>query len=196
MKRQAIQLQSFVLSTLFLIPFAVFAHTGVGEISGFSVGFIHPFSGWDHLLAMVAVGLWATQMKGRAIWVIPGVFVGVMTLGGLLGISGIRVPYPELGILVSVLVLGILIVMAMQLPLVASAVLIGLFALFHGHAHGAEMPLLSSGVTYSLGFALATALLHLSGIAVGLLLQKQQAHKWVRFTGAAIAMGGIYLAIS
>jgi urease accessory protein len=179
-----------------LLPAAASAHTGVGATTGFAAGFSHPFSGFDHLLAMLAVGLWAVQMGGKARWAVPGAFVALMILGGLLGLSGIQLPYVEAGILASVLVLGILIAAGLKLPLLVSMSLVGGFAVFHGHAHGAEMPMAMSAVAYSLGFALATALLHASGMAGGFALQRLSAAHVLRYAGGLIAMSGVYLAVA
>jgi len=191
-----LRFSSLIVGVIALLPISVYAHTGVGQTTGFGAGLGHPIGGIDHLLAMVAVGLWAAQLGGRAVWVVPGAFVSLMIFGGILAFSGVQVPYVEQGILVSVLVLGVLIAAAFRLPLAASAVLIGIFAVFHGHAHGAEMPLAMGAVSYSLGFALATALLHGAGIAGGLLLQRMNVEKVVRLAGAAIAVGGVFLAVA
>jgi urease accessory protein len=179
-----------------LVPMVAFAHTGVGGTTGFAAGFSHPFGGMDHLLAMVAVGLWAAQMGGRALWVVPTAFVSLMLLGGGLAVAGVHVPYVEGGILVSVLVLGVLIAAAFKFPLAVSALLVGVFAIFHGHAHGSEMPLAMGAVSYSLGFALATALLHGLGMVGGVALQRLNTEKVVRYAGGVIALGGVYLAVA
>ncbi len=185
-----------ILSLLFLLPGVAIAHTGVGETTGFVHGFSHPTGGADHLLVMVAVGLWAVQIGGRALWVVPSTFVILMILGGALGFSGISVPFIEEGILVSVLVLGVLIAGAFKFPVIFSALIVGFFALFHGHAHGIEMPVAIGATSYSIGFALATAILHTAGIASGTFLQKTNLEKVNRFAGGAIALSGIYLAVS
>jgi urease accessory protein len=177
-----------------LFPLSAYAHPGHGAANAFTSGFSHPFGGLDHWLAMVAVGLWAAQMGGRALWIVPGAFMSLMLCGGVLAISGIHLPYVEAGILASIMVLGVLVAAAFKLPLAASAAIVGLFALFHGHAHGTEMPLAMSAASYSLGFVLATALLHALGIAGGIFLQQLNTDKAVRFAGGAIAVGGLYLA--
>ena len=179
----------------FFLPGIALAHTGAGQTTGFMYGFGHPIGGADHMLAMVAVGLWAAQIGGRALWIVPGTFVGVMLIGGILGFTGIPVPFVEEGILVSILILGILIVGAFKLPLAYSSMIVGLFAVFHGHAHGAEMPETLSAAWYAVGFALATAMLHLAGMGLGILMQKTNLHTLNRFAGAAIAVSGVYLAI-
>lgn len=184
----------FVL--LIVFPSLALAHTGVGETTGLMHGFGHPIGGADHMLAMIAVGLWAAQIGGRALWVVPCTFVGVMVLGGVLGFMGLPVPFVEEGILVSILILGILIAGAFKIPLVYSSLIVGLFAIFHGHAHGAEMPESISAVSYAVGFALSTAILHVAGIGLGILMQKTNLHAVNRFVGGAIALSGVYLAIA
>jgi len=190
--RRPAALGAIAAFTLLLLPSLAHAHTG-GHATGFWHGAEHPVSGLDHILAMVAVGLWAAQLRGRALWAVPASFVGVMALGGVLGVAGIAMPFVEQGIVLSVLALGVLVAAAVRLPLAASVALGGLFAIFHGHAHGAEMPAAASGLTYGAGFVLATALLHLSGIGLGMLLQKSPKVQVVRFAGAAIAMCSGYL---
>ena len=181
---------------LFFLPGMALAHTGVGETTGFMHGFGHPIGGADHLLAMVAVGLWAAQVGGRALWVVPCTFVGVMIFGGILGFTGVPVPFIEQGILLSVLILGILIAGAFKVPLVYSAMIVGLFAIFHGHAHGAEMPVAMGAAAYTIGFALATAMLHLAGIGLGMLVSRINLPAVTRFAGGAIALSGVYLAVA
>lgn len=176
-----------------LLPAAALAHTGAGQTSGFAAGFIHPAGGIDHLLAMVAVGIWATQLGGRALWLVPCAFAGTMAAGGLLGMSGIELPSHEQGITASLLIMGALIAGACRMPAVAGAALVGIFALFHGHAHGAEMPGNAGAVSYLAGFMLATALLHIAGILAGQLL-KLRTHA-MRIAGGAIAIGGVYMAV-
>ena len=196
MKKSSMHLLLTSLFAICFLPIPAFAHTGVGQTSGFIAGFSHPIGGADHLLAMIAVGLWAAQMGGRAVWVVPSTFVSMMIVGGVLGMSGVPVPYIEEGILVSVLVLGVLIAGAFRLPLVISGILVGVFAVFHGHAHGAEMPVAIGAISYSAGFVLATALLHVVGILSGIGLQKLNVDKVTRFAGCAIAASGIYLAVT
>jgi urease accessory protein len=176
-----------------LAPAPALAHTGVGPTSGFANGFLHPLGGVDHLCAMIAVGLWAAQQGKRAVWAIPLAFVSTMALGGALGMAGLSFPYVEQGIAASVLVLGILIASAARLPLVAGALLVAAFAVFHGHAHGAEMPRTASGLEYGAGFVVATALLHACGVALGLSLKKLDRPRALRLTGAAVALCGVAL---
>ncbi len=188
-------ISKFAFLLLFL-PGVALAHTGVGETTGFIHGVSHPIGGADHLLAMLAIGLWASQIGGRALWAVPCTFVAVMILGGILGFSGVTVPFIEEGILISVLIFGVLIAGAFKLPLVYSVLIVGFFAIFHGHAHGAEMPVAIGASLYIVGFAFATAILHLAGISLGVLLQKTNLPTVNRFAGGAIALSGIYLAIS
>lgn len=181
-----------VTTALMLVPVLAHAHPGHNG-GGFAHGFIHPLSGPDHLLAMFAAGLWAAQLGGRALWAVPAAFLAVMTLGGTLGMAHIQIPFIEQGILLSVLVLGVLVAAAVRLPLVVSVAIVGLFALCHGIAHGAEMPANAAGLSYAAGFVLTTALLQASGIAAGLMAKRIASTPWTRFAGAAIAMAGVTL---
>ena len=176
-----------------LMPILAQAHPGHGPANSFLSGLNHPLHGLDHILAMVAVGLWASQLGGRSLWAVPATFVGVMMAGGALGMMGLPLPLVETGILLSVLVLGVLIASAARLPLAASMGVVGLFALFHGYAHGTEIPLAASGLSYGFGFVAATTLLHASGIALGLAAQKMVTASAVRFAGVAIAICGLCL---
>ena len=169
------------------------AHVGIGTTSSFAAGFAHPLSGLDHMTVMVAVGLWAALKGGRAIWAWPLAFVGVMLFGGALGMLHVPVPFVEPGILASVVALGLLVALAVDLPVSAGVAIIGLFALFHGHAHGTEVPENAGGLEYMAGFALATALLHGVGIAAALGLGLKF-RGLVRVAGAACAAVGVGLA--
>lgn len=194
--KKNIQLTLWLFGVIYMLPISSLAHTGVTGTRGFGSGFGHPVGGADHLLAMLAIGLWAAQLGGKAIWAVPGAFVAVMVFGGGLAIAGVGLPYVEQVILLSVLALGALIAAAFKMPLSASAVIVGIFALFHGHAHAAEMPLASGAVSYSLGFASATILLHAAGIAGGFALQKLNIEKAIRLAGGAIVLCGVYLTIA
>ncbi|HEV2693922.1 MAG TPA: HupE/UreJ family protein [Verrucomicrobiae bacterium] len=177
--------------SLLLVPSLAQAHPGMpGHVHGFENGLLHPLTGLDHICAMIAVGLWAAQCGGRARWVLPVTFVSVMILGGALGMGGVGIPGVEQGIAASVLVLGLLIAVAIRLPLAAGAGIVGVFALFHGYAHGAEMPESASGFTYGLGFVLATISLHLAGIGLGVTAQRFANGRWIRLAGGAIAACG------
>ena len=184
------------LATLFLalLPTAALAHVGVGDTSGFAHGFLHPVSGIDHVLAMVAVGLFAAQLGGRALWLVPAAFVGTMALGGVLGLAGVALPFVEIGIALSVVVLGLAIASGWNHSLVVAMALVGFFAVFHGHAHGAEMPETASGLLYGLGFLLATATLHGAGVGFGLLLGRigeVSGRQITKVTGGAMALVGV-----
>lgn len=165
-----------------------YAHVGIGAASSFAAGFAHPLSGLDHVTVMIAVGLWAALKGGKAIWTWPLVFVGVMLVGGALGMLHMPLPFVEPGVLASVVALGLLVALAVDLPVSAAVAIIGLFALFHGHAHGTEVPENAGGLDYMAGFAAATVLLHAIGIAAGLGLG-------MRFRGLARAAGAACAAV-
>jgi urease accessory protein len=160
------------LLTLFLlfVPLASQAHTGWGSVSGFWAGFLHPLCGWDHVVAMLAVGIWGVQLGGKRIWLLPLAFVSVMTASALLAMIGMPAVYTESGIIASDLALALLILGAVRFSTPLSVLAVALFAVFHGAAHGSEAPLDAAGFDYIAGFASTTALLHLTGITVGLLL--------------------------
>lgn len=180
------------VALLLLATTPALAHVGAGDASGFAAGFNHPLSGFDHMTVMIAVGLWAALKGGRALWIWPTAFVGVMLVGGTLGMAHIPIPFVEPGILASVVALGLLVALAVDLPVSAGAAIIGVFALFHGHAHGTEVPETASGIEYMAGFALATALLHAAGIGSVTLLGARF-RSVVRFAGAACAAIGVGL---
>jgi urease accessory protein len=185
----------FILLIVLGSPSFAFGHVGIGEANGFFSGVAHPLSGFDHLCAMIGVGFWAAQRDGRAIWIVPLAFLGVMAFGGLLGTIGITIPFVERGIVASVLVLGILIAASVRIPLLASVLVVGTFALFHGHAHGAEMPLTASGLAYGIGFLACTAFLHVVGIGLGLAARQPSATWLPRYAGAALILCGLYLVL-
>ena len=169
-----------------------FAHVDHGEATGFVTGLEHPWSGLDHILAMLAVGLWGAQLGLPAIWLLPIVFPMVMSLGAFCGLIGIPVPGVEIGIALSGIVLGIMVCAEAKPPITVAAILVGVFGIFHGHAHGTELPDGQSGLLYSLGFVIGTGLLHAGGIAIGL-VHRWPAGAWaIRFAGALIALGGAY----
>ena len=187
----------------FVIPAAIstllasapaFAHPG--HIAGWGQGLLHPYTGLDHMLAMVAVGLWAAQQCGSAQWKIPVAFVAAMCLGSLLGMAGFGLPFVEAGIATSVLLLGLLVAFALRLPVVLGMGLMAVFALFHGHAHGSEMTAAATQSSYIVGFTLATASLHGAGLAVGWLL-RNRAEIALRLGGLlAVAISGAWLALN
>ncbi len=176
-----------------LAPTLAFAHPGIGA-HGFLHGFAHPIGGIDHILAMVAVGMFAANLGGRALWAVPLSFMGFMLVGGALGMFGVSLPFVEIGIALSIVVLGIAVAVKANWPVAAAMAMVGLFAIFHGHAHGTEMPLDASGATYALGFVAATGLLHLAGIGIGLAIgatDRATSHRMVQAGGAAVAIAGI-----
>jgi len=192
-------IKSWLTATLaMLTPAVAFAHTGVGDTSGFVHGFGHPISGLDHVLAMVMVGVFAWQLGGRALWLVPTTFIAVMAIGGALGIAGIGVPFVEIGIAVSVVVFGAIVAFDLKAPTVAAMGVVGLFAVFHGHAHGAEIPEDAGGVAYAAGFTIATALLHLGGISSGFLISKASQHYGsvvMRLAGGLATVAGVVLLV-
>jgi urease accessory protein len=186
-------------AALMALPAAALAHTGHMEPGGFLHGFEHPLGGLDHLLAMVAVGLWAAQSGGRSLLALPVAFIGAMVLGGLAGMAGLPLPAVELGILGSVLALGALVAFQPRLSLTVCVAITAVFAVFHGYAHGAEMPAAASPLAYGLGIAAATALLHAGGIGLILaarrLVQGSAGQAAVHGSGAVVAFGGAALAL-
>ncbi len=167
------------------------AHSGEGLTGGFAGGFMHPLLGPDHIAAMLAVGLWGAFLGLPAIWILPIVFPLVMALGAILGIVGVPLPGIEIGIAVSALVLGSMVALAAKPHLAIAAILVGAFAIFHGHAHGTELPDGANALAYALGFVIATGLLHLAGIGFGLLTQYPGGRLAVRAAGGAIAIAGL-----
>src|SRR6195256_1116132 len=184
----AMRFVTAIFLTLLATP--AFAHVGDGLTGGFLGGFAHPLFGPDHVVAMVAVGLWGAFLGAPAIWLLPVVFPLVMAFGGALGILGVPIPGIEIGIATSAIVLGLMVALAARPPLWIAAVLVGAFAIFHGHAHGAELPPGADAVAYSVGFVVATGILHLCGIAFGLLTRWPSGRIAVRTAGVAIALAG------
>lgn len=166
-----------------------------GTSDNFAAGFTHPFLGLDHLLAMVAVGLLAVRIGGKGLWMMPVTFLASMLVGGVIASAGIQLPGVEAGILASVLVLGVLVSLARVLPWAAAGALVGVFAMFHGHAHAEEMLSGGSFALYAVGFLLATAILHLSGVLGGLAVSRWIDARAVRFCGGAIAAASLLLMI-
>jgi urease accessory protein len=165
------------------------AHVGFGHTHGFVHGFMHPVGGADHVLAMVAVGLFAAVLGGRARVAVPLTFMAMMVAGGLLGMSGFDLPFVETGIALSVVVLGVVLAMQWKASVAVAMSLVGVFAVFHGFAHGAEMPTAASGLGYGAGFVVATGLLHLAGLMIG----QVALTRIVRFGGVAIGVAGLGL---
>jgi urease accessory protein len=173
---------------------AAYAHTGVGTTSGFAHGFTHPISGFDHVLAMVAVGLFAAHLGGRALWSVPLSFVSMMAIGGAIGIAGVNIPFVEIGIGFSVAAFGTALAARANMRVAAATAFVGFFAIFHGYAHGAEMPATVSGFDYGLGFTLATTSLHGVGIGLGLLIHTTMGSQRItQVAGGAMAFCGVAL---
>jgi urease accessory protein len=169
-----------------------FAHAQKGEAVGFVTGFLHPISGLDHVLAMVAVGLWGAQLGAPAIWPLPVAFPIVMAAGGMLGLMGVALPGTEYGIAASAILLGAAVMFEARPPLVVAATLVAFFAIFHGHAHGTELPPGQSALLYSMGFVVATGCLHAAGIGVGTVHRWPWGQTLLRVAGAAVAVGRIF----
>jgi urease accessory protein len=185
------------LAILLLAPALASAHPGIiGHDSALGAGLLHPLLGIDHLLAMLAVGLWAAQQGGRATWLLPAGFIGGMVGGALLGMQGTALALAEPGIAGSLLVLGLVVAGGRQLPLAAAIGVTTLFGLYHGHAHGTEMPLAAAPLLYGAGFVVTTALLHTAGVAVGRTLLHQTLPQLLRLTGGAVAFAGALLLVS
>jgi urease accessory protein len=187
-------LASLLTLSLIALPTAALAHTGHGDTAGFLHGFEHPIGGLDHILAMVAVGVFAFVLGGRALWLVPLSFVGMMAVGFLLGINQIEMPFVELGIALSSVVIGGMAALGRPMPVMAAMSIVGVFAIFHGHAHGAEMPADAGGLTYALGFVAATAMLHAAGIAGALGVSKlvgKYGRTVAQIAGGAFALGGV-----
>jgi urease accessory protein len=180
-----------VAVSLLLFAGLAHAHEGAGVAGGFASGFMHPILGGDHVIAMVAVGLWGAFLGKPAIWILPVVFPMVMAFGGALGVIGVPIPAVETGIAASAIVLGTMVAAAARPNIWIAAVIVGAFAIFHGHAHGTELPDAANPLAFSLGFVIATGLLHLSGIAFGSLTQWPAGTIMVRACGGVIALVGV-----
>jgi urease accessory protein len=183
------------LVTLVLIPAPALAHTGLDDLGGFASGFVHPIVGFDHLLAMLAVGIWGAQLGAPAIWMLPVAFPLIMAMGGLLGVVGVPLVGTEPLIALSVVVLGAMIAWAARPMLPIAIAVVSVFALFHGHAHGVEMPEAVSPVAYGLGFVLATGMIHGLGIAIGSVISLPWGPRALRGAGTAISLVGVVLLI-
>lgn len=175
-------------------PGIALAHSRAGDGTGFVIGLLHPLTGIDHVLAMLAVGMWGAQLRGNAIWVLPVAFPLVMALGAVAGILALPMLAIEPGIAASVIALGASIAMNFRPPMVGAAALVSLFAIFHGYAHGVELPRRTDALPYCIGFVMATGLIHLSGISIGLITHLPRGLAVLRLAGMAIALGGLVLA--
>ncbi len=177
---------------LALAPAVALAHEEAGQAAGFLAGLAHPVSGLDHVLAMIAVGLWGAVLGAPAIWVLPVAFPMMMAFGGLLGLLGIPLPGVEVGIALSALFLGAMVLVEARPPLAVATVAVAIFAIFHGHAHGTELPAGSSALLYSLGFVIATGLLHAAGIAIGAMRRWPAGAVAIRLAGMSVAGAGAF----
>jgi len=187
MRRPRLHPSLLCLLLVLLLPATASAHTESGAIGGFLSGFKHPLTGLDHMVAMLAVGLWGAFLGQRAMWTLPVVFPVVMALGGAAGVLGMPLPAVETGIALSGVMLGLLVAFATKPPLWAAAIVVGFFGFFHGHAHGTELPNSANALAYSIGFVVSTGLLHLCGIAIGLLVRWPWGRIVVRAGGGVIA---------
>ena len=185
-----------IVTALLLCSSMAHAHTeGAINDGGLFLGFLHPAKGIDHILAMLAVGMWGAQLGKPALWALPVAFPLVMAMGGVLGIVGVPLPGIEIGIALSVVGLGTLIALRVKTPLWAAGVIVGFFAIFHGHAHGAELPDAAGALPYSLGFVVATGIIHLIGIGFGMIKEVPRGETILRGFGAAFAIAGVYLLV-
>lgn len=195
--RNSLRFLTWLNSGLLLLALtpSTYAHIEHGEAGGFASGFHHPWSGLDHIVAMVAVGLWGAQLGAPSVWVLPVAFPMVMAIGGFLGLMGVPLPGTEIGIALSALLLGAMVCGQVRPKLYWAALLVGIFGLFHGHAHGTELPPGENGLLYSMGFVIATGTLHGLGICLGL------AHRWpagklaMRGAGALISLAGLFFLV-
>ena len=175
-----------------LAPAIAFAHEETGQAAGFLAGLLHPVTGIDHVLAMISVGLWGAVLGPPAVWVLPVAFPLVMALGGLMGLLGIPLPGLEIGIALSAIVLGTMVLAEARPPIWLAALIVAIFAVFHGHAHGRELPEGTSALLYSLGFVIATGLLHAVGILLGAVYRWPTGRRGLRVAGAGVALAGIF----
>jgi urease accessory protein len=184
-----------ILASALLAPATVLAHNPAGVAGGFASGFMHPLTGVDHILAMVAVGIWGAQLGAPAIWALPIAFPLVMSVGGAMGVRGVPLVGVEIGIAASALLLGLMIFSEARPPLAAAALLVGFFAIFHGYAHGAELPHAANPLAYGVGFVIATGMLHLSGIGLGLVHRWPRGARALRLVGGGISLAGLFLLV-
>jgi urease accessory protein len=181
-----------LLLTVALLAAPAWAHEQQGQAVGFVTGLLHPVSGLDHVLAMVAVGLWGAQLGAPAIWLLPITFPLVMAMGAMLGFLGVPVPGIEYGVAASGILLGAMVMFEVRPPLAGAALLVGFFAIFHGHAHGTELPPGQSALLYSMGFVMATGGLHAAGIGIGTVHRWAPGRRLLRAAGAVVAAGGVF----
>jgi urease accessory protein len=181
----------WTVGTILLLTRQAQGHIMSGEAGGFVSGLKHPWSGADHICAMVAVGLWGAQLGLPAIWVLPVTFPMVMAVGGFMGLVDLPLPGVEFGIAISAILLGMMVLLAARPPLAVAMILVGIFGLYHGHAHGHELPVGENGLLYSMGFVMATGTLHALGIGIGLVHRWKAGKVFLRTAGAAIAVAGM-----
>jgi urease accessory protein len=181
-----------LLAAAIVIAGPAWAHEQLGQAAGFITGLLHPVSGLDHVLAMLAVGLWGAQLGAPAIWLLPVTFPMVMALGGFLGLLGVPLPGVEIGVAASAILLGAMIATQARPPLWMAAVVVAFFAVFHGHAHGTELPDGQSGLLYSIGFVVATGVLHAIGISIGLIHRWSAGRAALRSAGVAVTLAGVF----
>jgi urease accessory protein len=181
-----------LIATSCVIAWPALAHEQQGQAAGFVTGLLHPVSGLDHVLAMVAVGLWGAQLGAPAIWLLPVTFPLMMAFGGFLGLIGVPLPGVEIGIAASAILLGAMVALQARPPLALAGLLVAFFAVFHGHAHGTELPAGQSGLLYSLGFVVATGLLHAVGIAIGLIHRWSSGRLLLRGAGVVVTLAGVF----
>jgi len=195
MRSDAIRPTTALLALLLgLAATPALAHVGIGDHFSFMNGFAHPLGGLDHLAAMIAVGLWGAVAGGRRVWIWPLAFVATMIVGGILGRAGVALPMVEPAIALSVVILGVLVAATVRVPVALGAAIVAVFAIFHGHAHGAEAPE-TGWLGYAAGFVIATALLHAVGIGVARLLERGAGLVPIRAIGAATAVLGVFLLV-
>jgi urease accessory protein len=182
--------RSILALLLLAAPTTASAHLETGNVGGFVSGFTHPLTGLDHIVAMVAVGLWGAFLGRKAMWTLPVIFPVVMAFGGALGILGVPLPGVEIGIALSGIVLGLAVAFALRPPLWVAGIIVGAFAIFHGHAHGTELPKSANAMTFAIGFVISTGLLHLAGIGLGVLTKWPWGKILIRICGVLIALIG------
>jgi urease accessory protein len=194
--KHALPKASLTVSALLAPTSRALAHTGTGLALGLQSGLLHPVTGLDHLVAMVAVGLWGAQLGNPAIFLLPITFPLVMALGGVVGIVGVTWPFTETAIALSGIALGILVALRARPPLAVAMLLVGAFAIFHGYAHGRELPQAADPLAYGVGFVVATGLLHLCGIVIGLLVRWPLGEQAVRACGLVVGGVGVYFLLA
>ena len=190
-RRLVLPIAATTLLALVISSAPVHAHVQTGEASGFLTGLRHPVSGLDHAVAMIAVGLWGAQLGAPALWLLPVTFPMVMALGGVFGLLGVPLPGIEVGIAASAVLLGLVVMFALRPPLAVAVALVAVFAIFHGHAHGTELPPGQSALLYSMGFVVATGCLHGVGVAIGVIHRWRWGQTLLRAAGAVVALAGI-----